>query len=317
MKKSLFIILLLFIYKAVFGQTSGSFNVGGDIDKFYPITFYDGGWYNNAPTNLILGRSSVHEDSAWRGSLMAVFNFHVTSWGHGSHFIDANLKPIVVAGNSFVAGWQDITPTGYGQEIIIWLRGGGTTYHYKSNYPVNPVVYDGVQNTLPFQVSNGEQLSYKSSIETYATTTGTYQNRNAYFMDNVGIGTTNPNNKLDVNGTIHSKEVKVDMLGWSDFVFKKEYNLPTLEQVEKHIKEKGHLENIPSEEEVLKKGINLGEMNAKLLQKIEELTLYAIEQGKKINAQSLEIEALQKENESFKKLSQRLSSIEEELRTKK
>jgi len=53
-----------------------------------------------------------------------------------------------------------------------------------------------------------------------------------------------------------------------------------LEQVEKHITEKGHLENIPSEEEVLKNGINLGEMNAKLLQKIEELTLYMIEMKK-------------------------------------
>ncbi len=99
---------------------------------------------------------------------------------------------------------------------------------------------------------------------------------------NVGIGTINPANKLDVNGTIHSQEVKVDMTGWSDFVFKKEYNLPTLEQVEKHIAEKGHLENIPSEDEVLKNGINLGEMNANLLQKIEELTLYVIKLNKEI-----------------------------------
>jgi hypothetical protein len=99
---------------------------------------------------------------------------------------------------------------------------------------------------------------------------------------NVGIGKMNPKNKLDVNGTIHSQEVKVDMDNWSDFVFKKEYNLPTLKEVENHIAEKGHLENIPSEEEVLKNGINLGEMNAKLLQKIEELTLYMINQNKQI-----------------------------------
>ncbi|WP_316634953.1 hypothetical protein [uncultured Flavobacterium sp.] len=99
---------------------------------------------------------------------------------------------------------------------------------------------------------------------------------------NVGIGTINPTNKLDVNGTIHSKKVKVDMNNWSDFVFKKEYDLPTLKEVEKHITEKGHLENIPSEEEVLKNGINLGEMNSKLLQKIEEMTLYMIEQNKQI-----------------------------------
>ncbi|UTN03047.1 tail fiber protein [Flavobacterium bizetiae] len=97
---------------------------------------------------------------------------------------------------------------------------------------------------------------------------------------NIGIGTTNPQNKLDVKGTIHSQEVKVDMEGWSDFVFKKEYNLPTLEDVEKHINEKGHLENIPNEEEVLKNGINLGEINAKLLQKIEEMTLYMIDMKK-------------------------------------
>lgn len=100
---------------------------------------------------------------------------------------------------------------------------------------------------------------------------------------NLGIGITNPQNKLDVNGTIHSKEVKVDMIGWSDFVFKKEYDLPTLEEVEKHINEKGHLENIPSEEEVLKNGINLGEMNSKLLQKIEELTIYMIDFKKEMN----------------------------------
>lgn len=110
---------------------------------------------------------------------------------------------------------------------------------------------------------------------------------------NVGIGITNPQNKLDVNGAIHSKEVKVDMTGWSDFVFKKEYKLPTLEEVQKHINEKGHLENIPNEAEVLKNGINLGEMNAKLLQKIEELTLYMIEQNQRI-------ERIEKENNKLK-----------------
>jgi hypothetical protein len=109
---------------------------------------------------------------------------------------------------------------------------------------------------------------------------------------NVGIGTTSPTNKLDVNGTIHSKEVKVDMEGWSDFVFKKDYNLPNLEQVEKHIAEKGHLENIPSEEEVLQNGINLGEMNAKLLQKIEELTLYLLKQDKSIEDLKIEVNNL-------------------------
>ncbi|MBS7253778.1 hypothetical protein [Flavobacterium branchiicola] len=121
----------------------------------------------------------------------------------------------------------------------------------------------------------------------------------------VGIGTIDPKNALDVNGTVRSKEVKVELQNWSDFVFKKEYNLPTLEQVEKHIAEKGHLENIPSEEEVLKNGISLGEMNAKLLQKIEELTLYVIDQNKSI--QGL-IEENKSQNKEIKNLKEKIAS---------
>lgn len=120
----------------------------------------------------------------------------------------------------------------------------------------------------------------------------------------LGIGTSNPDSKLAVNGTIHSKEVKVDMTGWPDYVFKKGYDLPTLEEVEKQINEKGHLENIPSEKEVVENGLNLGEMNAKLLQKIEELTLYNIQQSK-------EIQVLKKENKS---VSERLAKIEQLLK---
>ena len=98
---------------------------------------------------------------------------------------------------------------------------------------------------------------------------------------NVGIGTINPDSKLSVNGNIHTKEVKVDLIGWSDFVFYDSYNLPSLTEVENHIKAKGHLKDIPSAEEVAKNGILLGEMDSKLLQKIEELTLYAIAQEKR------------------------------------
>ncbi|WP_406845504.1 hypothetical protein [Flavobacterium soyae] len=123
-----------------------------------------------------------------------------------------------------------------------------------------------------------------------------YGNRKMILTANgsLGIGTlTTGTHKLAVEGSIGAREIKVQATGWSDFVFKKEYNLPTLEQVEKHINEKGHLENIPSEEEVLKNGINLGEMNAKLLQKIEELTLYSIEQQKELNAVKAKLERIE------------------------
>jgi len=102
---------------------------------------------------------------------------------------------------------------------------------------------------------------------------------------NLGIGTTNPGSyKLAVNGNIRAKEIKVET-GWADYVFKDNYDLPTLEQVEKYIKENGHLINIPSAKEVAENGVQLGEMNKLLLEKIEELTLYTLQQQKELQQQ--------------------------------
>ena len=122
---------------------------------------------------------------------------------------------------------------------------------------------------------------------------------------NVGIGTSDTKGyKLGVNGKIVATEVKVALYdNWADFVFDKNYNLPTLTEVENHIREKGHLKDIPSTEEVKKNGIHLGEMDAKLLQKIEELTLYTIEQEKKIK----ELESL---NSKLIEIQERLEKLE-------
>ncbi len=94
------------------------------------------------------------------------------------------------------------------------------------------------------------------------------------------------------DGKIHAKEIEVKANVWADYVFKKDYQLKSLEEVAKHIENKGHLPNIPSAEEVLKNGINVAEMDAKLLEKIEELTLYSIEQNKQLKVQSEEIKEL-------------------------
>uniref|UniRef100_UPI0035AECCFC hypothetical protein n=1 Tax=Flavobacterium oreochromis TaxID=2906078 RepID=UPI0035AECCFC len=85
-----------------------------------------------------------------------------------------------------------------------------------------------------------------------------------------------------LQGKFEAKEIKVTITPTADFVFDEKYNLPTLEVVEKHIKEKKHLPEIASAKEMEKEGVNLGDFQIKLLQKIEELTLYVIEQNKKI-----------------------------------
>lgn len=79
------------------------------------------------------------------------------------------------------------------------------------------------------------------------------------------LGVFNPQNKLGVNGTIHAKEVKVDLNGWADYVFVPKYKLLPLHEVEKNILEKGHLPDMPSEKEILKNGVNLGDTQKLLL----------------------------------------------------
>lgn len=95
---------------------------------------------------------------------------------------------------------------------------------------------------------------------------------------NVGIGTTSPGAyRLAVEGRIGAREVEVKTGAWADFVFDPAYKLRPLEEVKAFITANGHLPEVPSEEDMIKNGNNLGKTDAILLQKIEELTLYIIE----------------------------------------
>ena len=93
---------------------------------------------------------------------------------------------------------------------------------------------------------------------------------------NVGIGTTNPQYKLAVNGTVGAKEVVVTNTGWADYVFAPDYQPVPLEELARYIKEHHQLPGIPSEAEVQANGVSLGEMQVTMLAKIEELTLYLV-----------------------------------------
>lgn len=132
---------------------------------------------------------------------------------------------------------------------------------------------------------------------------------NSYFSENVGIGTTDTKGyKLAVAGSMVAESIKVKLQGvWPDYVFTKTYKLPTLPETEKYIQEKGHLPGIPSSEEVKNYGIDLGEINAQLLHKIEELTLHLIEHDKKEKVQQLNLEM---QTDAIKRLTSRLESLE-------
>ena len=231
---------------------------------------------------------------------------------------------LVVSWNSF-GQWQGSTGnTGliYRDGSMI-LGGNSAIGNYGDNWKFIELHDEGLlsigpseNNRLQLVFTNfGGSLSSTNTLAVSAKdglkfqTNGDWQNDKMVILPNgnVGIGTEtpDPNFKLSVNGAIRSKEVKVET-NWSDFVFYDDYKLPTLQEVETHIKEKGHLKDIPSAKEVEKNGIFLGEMDSKLLQKIEELTLYTIQQQKEIKQQNLKLEKQEKEISELKYLVEKL-----------
>ena len=127
---------------------------------------------------------------------------------------------------------------------------------------------------------------------------------------NFGIGTTSPTEKLSVDGTVLAKKVRVSIAGadWPDYVFSPNFKLRSLQELETYIKTNQHLPEVPTAKEVEAQGVDLGSMDATLLKKIEELTLYLIQENK-------EKEELKRENQELKSvlntIMERLKKLEE------
>ncbi len=147
-------------------------------------------------------------------------------------------------------------PGSYNHNVLMLKPGGAT----------NGLLHSSLEMYIANSENNHEQ---KVKI---------HSSGNSFFNGgNVGLGTASPDAKLAVKGKIHAEEVKVDLsVPGPDYVFKEGYDLISLVEVQNYIKEHGHLPNIPSAKELETNGIQLGEMNMKLLEKIEELTLYMI-----------------------------------------
>ncbi|SFN21123.1 hypothetical protein SAMN05421594_1492 [Chryseobacterium oleae] len=116
-----------------------------------------------------------------------------------------------------------------------------------------------------------------------------------------------------LQGKLEAKELKVTLTPTADFVFEENYDLPKLEEVAQHIKEKKHLPEIASAKVMEKEGVNVGEFQIKLLQKIEELTLYVIEQNRQLKDQQEKIQKLETENTDLGKAVLDIKQLKEEL----
>ena len=218
-------------------------------------------------------------------SVLFSFSAFGQQWTSGTDLIYTTSNVVSIGGTS-VQGQYGNPPTGSSLEIVS-PQGSGSLINFKT----------GSESAFLSFNSIYQSGFYLPGTRTFGFFVNSISTPSLYFQTNgsVSIGTTQSTGdfKLAVAGKIIAEELKVQLqTAWPDYVFSSDYKLPSLKEVEKQIQEKGHLENIPSACEVQENGIEVGEMNRLLLEKVEELTLYTIDQQKQLDKQTKEIEEL-------------------------
>jgi hypothetical protein len=303
----------------------GSFVVNGDKNTYYPVVFKYGNQdrinhlrvyrsYSEAgPTNIDV-QSLTH-----RGGLTVEIDANFGGWGGSTY--DWRIMDLRQTYHETFAG---ATQAMHNYGFIVWLRGGGFLYHYETDYAANlqvaysssEKIYDNAEPSYIVYAPAPKVIADVASIDLHRTGFWkSYNNKINFVTGKVGIGTLNPNYLLSVKGVIGTNDLVIeDLSNWPDFVFHPNYPLRLLHDLEQFIKENSHLPDIPTEDEVRKNGIDLGEMNSKLLQKVEELTLYIIEQNKTINKQESNIDLENYQLLVLEKNKQRINDLEKKIK---
>lgn len=286
-----------------FGTNSGRDNVTGNANSFFGV---NAGRLNTEGRN-----NNFFGTNAGNANTLGVNNVYIgTSAGRYNESGNSNVFVGHTAGagpndlsaenrirNAFVGALAGRDATGNANVFIGYQAGmtetGNNKLHINNLDSRTPLVYgDFALGQL------GINTSTLTADMALSVGGNTYVEGQIFSNGKISIGTTDddPDYDFTVKGKIHVQEVKVDLLGAiaPDYVFYDDYNLKPLSEVEEFININGHLPNIPSADEMQKEGVNLKEMNLKLLEKIEELTLYSIQQKKELENQRLEKEVLEK-----------------------
>lgn len=192
---------------------------------------------------------------------------------------------------------------------------GPTSFTFSSTSILNPTVSNLVQGTYTFRLTATDNLGASNSddiVVTVVSGSSTWTVSGNATSANDFIGTTNAadlifktNNiqqaKITSTGEFWARKIKVTQSGWADYVFDSTYHLRPIAEVKSYIRKYKHLPDVPSALQVKEEGLNLGDGQAILLRKIEELTLYIINQQEELKKQAAQIKELQKKLESKNK----------------
>lgn len=200
---------------------------------------------------------------------------------------------------------------------LLTLTGGNLKLHNPANYPYGVLInmlnnpstawareyafaYNGTGKLASFGVYAHDGVLNYAYIG--GNTSGTTIHAAPWMVflpdGNVGIGTRTPGSyKLAVDGTIGARKIKVTQAAWADFVFDPEYKLMPLAELELYVRQYRRLPEIPSAETVASEGLDLGDINKRLLQKVEEQSLYIIELNKKLQSLSKRLEMVERKTD--------------------
>lgn len=302
-------------YNVFTGYAAGNGNLTGNNNTF---TGYNSGFKNTTSNNSFYGyQSGYNTTTGGTNTFIGLASGFSNTSGSENTFsgVYSGFSNTLGIANAYYGnGSGNANKTG-SYNVCLGFNSG-----YSSNSTTGKNVYLGAgagsNNTsggsnvcIGFEAGKFETGSNKFYL---ANTSGAPLVYGDFSTGKVGIGgmTSFPENagtipvgayKLFVKGGILTEEVRVHLAtGWADYVFADSYKLPALKDVEKYIADNGHLPNVPSAKEVKDNGIELGEMANIQQEKIEELTLYAIQQNKQIEAQKSQLEQQQKEIDELK-----------------
>jgi len=292
-------------------RTTGSLYVGNPANNAYSHLTIQGGnqpFGETGKRDLIFNFSGVksairaYRSGSWSSNLE--FLTTVTSESLVKRMIMDEYHKTVFFDKTIYIGDPAATNTGEGSKLV--FTGVNSNYFTPSIYKY--ITTSATSGQLRVQIGdfNRDYFNLSIGIKDSEAQNVWRDYLTVLANGNVGIGKNNPQYNLDVKGTIRATEIRVNT-GGADFVFENDYKLKPLSEVKSHIKEHKHLPDIPSAAEMQENGVGVSELSTKLLQKVEELTLYVIQQNeiaeqqrKVVDMQQQLIEQLRNELDEIK-----------------